>query len=152
MLCQIFDDSYERMNSDDYDPKNDLPQVLEGRNFNQNRQLIFTALIIYKKGFMTITEIANSMDLFRKFTMKKTKEDGTVKEADEVIILSELGTVEELIKAMCYINKVMSPAFIRDWCLKCCQTIKATKGFFLNQRSALQSIPSSSSLFSKSGS
>ena len=31
---------------------------------------------------------------------------------------------------MRYINKILSPAFIRDWCLKCCRHLKATQDMF----------------------
>ena len=75
---------------------------------------------------MTVTEIANTMDLFRKFTMKKTQADGSITEATDLIYISQFGILEQLIKAMRYINKVISEAFVRDWCLKCCRYIKST--------------------------
>ena len=37
---------------------------------------------------MSVQEIANVMDLFKKFTMKQTQEDGSVKEAEEYIFIS----------------------------------------------------------------
>ena len=89
-----------------------------------------TALVIYKQGYMNVQEIANVMDLFYKFTMKVELEDGTYKEEDDVLLLSEMGLVERLVQGMRYINKVISPAFIRDWCLKCCRHLKSTAHLF----------------------
>jgi len=57
---------------------------------------------------MTVTEIANVMDLFRKFTMKQEQEDGTLKEAEEVIFISKMGTLDSLVKSMRYINRTIS--------------------------------------------
>ena len=49
-----------------------------------------------------------------------------MKEADDAITIAEHGLLEKLIKSMRYINKVLTPAFIRDWCLKCCKYLKST--------------------------
>jgi uncharacterized protein YjcR len=76
------------MNTEHYNPEKDFPQIFEGRNFLTNTQLILTALLIYKQNYMSVQEIANVMDLFKKFTMKQTQEDGSVKEAEEYIFIS----------------------------------------------------------------
>lgn len=67
------------------------------------------------------------MDLFKKFTMKPMLEDGTVQINDKVIFIMEPGVLERLIKSMSSMNKVIFPAFVRDWSLKCCRYIKATR-------------------------
>ena len=69
-LLQLFHDEYENSKGRAYDYRIDFPQIVEGRNFIQNRDLILTACIIFKQGYMTIKEIADVMDLYRKFTMK----------------------------------------------------------------------------------
>lgn len=77
-LLRIFDDSYEKMSTPQFDPDIHFPQQSEGRNYKQNVELILTTLIIYRQGFMTVTEIQNTMDLFKKFTMKKILPDGRI--------------------------------------------------------------------------
>ena len=79
---------------------------------------------------MTITEISNAMDLFKKFTMKAIESDGSMKQAEEVILISDHGVLDRLIKAMRYINKVISPSFVRDWCLKCCRHLRCSAHHF----------------------
>ena len=69
-LLQLFQDEYESSKGRPYDYMTDFPQIVEGRHFIQNRDLILTACIIFKKSYMTIKEIADVMDLYRKFTMK----------------------------------------------------------------------------------
>lgn len=87
-LAKIFDDSYEKINSENYDPENDFSQIFDGRGFRANQQLIFTALLIYKQSYLSVAEIANVMDLFKKFTMKQELEDGSIKEATDFIFVS----------------------------------------------------------------
>jgi len=66
-LIKIFNDSYERMRSlcrADGDSEELFPQMCNGRSFKKNQELILTALLIYKQIFVSITEVANVMDLF----------------------------------------------------------------------------------------
>ena len=89
-----------------------------------------------------MAEISDVMDLFKKFTMSKKNSDGTVeKEKDEEMMIFKHGLIEQLIKAMTYINKTINAAFIRDWVLKCSRYIDSTSHFFLSKRSALNSQP-----------
>ena len=83
---------------------------------------------------MTVTEITNVMDLFKKFTMKKFGRDGRIKAVECLIKVSELGVIERLVTAMRYINKVITPSFVRDWCLKCCRHLKSSADLFVGQR------------------
>ena len=73
------------------------------------------------------------MDLFKKFTMKALQTDGSmvkvnnreagkkfnIEDSDLLLSMSDNSTLDKLLKQMRYINKVLCPAFIRDWCLKC---------------------------------
>ena len=102
----------------------------EGRTFKECRELILTALLIYRQGYLNVQEIQNVMDLFKKFTMKRPTDDGQIQEPDKVIEIMEHGVLERLIKSMIGINKVISPAFVRDWCLKCCRYLSATSDIF----------------------
>ena len=52
-----------------------FPKVIKNRNLVKNRDLILTALLIYKQGYMTVGEIKNVMDLFKRFTMSKGHEE-----------------------------------------------------------------------------
>ena len=105
---------------------------------------------------MTIKEIADVMDLYRKFTMKVQNPDGTVKEAEDAISVAEHGLLERLIMSMRYINKVLTPAFIRDWCLKCCRHLKSTaeilKAYRQAKNTSMQLFASNSSKASLIGS
>ena len=129
-LVKIFNDSYEKMSTADYNPDINFPHLYDGRNFQQNIDLILTALIIYKNGYMTITELSSTMDLFKKFTMKTVSIDGTITKANDAIMISEHGLLDRLIQSMRYINKVISPSFIRDWCLKTCRHLKCSAHHF----------------------
>ena len=64
--------------------------------------------------------------MFKKFTLKPALENGEIQASEKFISISKMGEIERLIKVMSGMNKVISPAFIRDWCLKCCRYIKAT--------------------------
>ena len=100
--------------------------MYEARTFEENRDLILTSLLIYRNGYLTVSEIANVLDLFKKFTMRPPTLDGTLRESDKSIRIIEYGAIERLVKSMIAINKVISPAFVRDWCLKCCRWLSAT--------------------------
>ena len=134
MIAKIFQDSYTAHH--DYDSRgHDLeeqsfPHVYEARTFEENKQLILTALIIYRQGYLTINEIQNVLDLFKKFTRRQPTQEGDVREADKIIKIIEYGVMERLIKSMIGINKVLSTAYVRDWCLKCCRWLKATADQF----------------------
>lgn len=78
---------------------------------------------------MTVSELKNMMDLFKKFTMKEFFEDGKVRDAEDFIFI-ENGNLDRLIKQMRYINKILGPAFVRDWCLKCCRYLNCTSPLF----------------------
>ena len=47
-----------------------------------------------------------------------------------MIMISEHGLIDRLIQSMCYINKVISASFIRDWCLKTCRHLKCSAHHF----------------------
>ena len=53
-----------------------FPHMHEGRTFKECKELILTALLIYRQGYLNVQEIQNVMDLFKKFTMKRPTEDG----------------------------------------------------------------------------
>lgn len=140
-LVKIFDDSYEKMKDGNFDPEHDFPPMCDGRSIKTIKDLILTALLVYKQGHMNVQEISNIMDLYKKFTMKKTMVDGSIREQVEFLVISQYGILEELIKAMSYINRTINPAFVRDWCLKCCRHLESTRSFFMSNRSALNSNP-----------
>ena len=87
---------------------------------------------------MTVTEITNVIDMFKKFTMKTMRRDGQIKESDSVINISENEIINRLVDAMRYINRCVSPSFIRDWCLKCCRHLSATADLFQKQQQGPQ--------------
>ena len=58
---------------------------------------------------------------------------GTVKS----IKIADYDVIDRLIKTMISINKVISPAFVRDWCLKCCRYIRATRDQFKRPNATL---------------
>ena len=86
-LVKMFDDSYEKINSDNYEEEHDFPAMQDGRSFKSNKDLILTALLIYKHNYMTVQEISNIMDLYSKFTMSRTDEEGTVTKEQETVIM-----------------------------------------------------------------
>ena len=77
-----------------------------------------------------MNEIQNVIDLFKKFTMKRSTEFGILQVTEKFIPIMMHGVLERFIKAMSSMNKVISPAFVRDWCLKCCRYLKATRDLF----------------------
>ena len=48
-----------------------------------------TALLVYKGGYMTISEIKHTMDLYKKFTMKKIMPDNSVIPQSEALFISD---------------------------------------------------------------
>ena len=62
-----------------------------------------------------------------------------MEENDLLLAVSDNSTVEKLLKAMRYINKVLYPAFIRDWCLKCSRHLSSTKDLYWQKLKAPKS-------------
>ena len=111
----------------------DFPHILDERDFNQNTELYLTATALYKMGFMTKDEIKGSLDLFEQHRAQ-TKTKG-IKIADPFYL-------KQLITGMRAMNKVMSPWFIRDWCLKCFKHLKVTSIMVFNNSLAIGRSPS----------
>ena len=84
-------------------------------------------------GFMNKDEIKGSLDLFEQHRAL-TKTNG--------IKISDPYQLNNLIKGMRAINKVMCPWFIRDWCLKCFKHLKATSILVFNNSLAVGKSPS----------
>ena len=111
LILQIFEESQARIGTKQYDPEIDFPLMFESRNLKFNKELILTALLIYKHGYMNIQEIANVMDLFKKFTMKALQSDGSmvkvrgqpqnnfdIEENDLLLTVSDNSTLDKLLK------------------------------------------------------
>ena len=111
----------------------DFPHILDERDFSQNTELFLTATALYKMGFMTKDEIKGSLDLFEQHRAL-TKTRG--------IKISDPFYLKQLIKGMRAMNKVMSPWFIRDWCLKCFKYLKITSIMVFNNSLAIGRSPS----------
>ena len=84
-------------------------------------------------GFMNKDEIKGSLDLFEQHRAL-TKTNG--------IKINDPYQLNNLIKGMRAINKVMCPWFIRDWCLKCFKHLKATSILVFNNSLAVGKSPS----------
>ena len=118
----------------------DFPHILGDRDVQQNTELIQTAIVLFKMGYLSKEEIKNSIDLYEQHTA--AFQSNGIQVNDPV-------QLKELIKGMRAINKVMSPWFIRDWCLKSFKFLRRTSVLVFNNSLAIGRSPSKARLSAK---
>ena len=95
--------------------------------------MIKTTIALVKLGYLNKDEIKDCLNLYEQhLEMFQTK---TVQINDPL-------KMKELIREMRAANKVMSPWFIRDWCLKCFKYLHHTSILVFNNTLAIGKSPS----------
>lgn len=87
----------------------------------QNLEIIETAVVIYKMGLLSIKEIKSFVTVFDLIARQY---------GSNQVVMGEPHSVKILMEGLRFINRVISPMLVMDWCLKCAPYLESTKRVF----------------------
>lgn len=98
-----------------------LPSFWNGRHIQQNCLIIETSLIIFKMGLLSLKEIKALSIVFE--LVSRTY-------ASNQVLMSEPYSIKVLMEGLRFVNKVISPNLVLDWCLREAAYLDSTKRLF----------------------